>query len=158
MIFTNNLKKMKIFDFFILFLIIAASFLLIYIHYKSYYVFESKRLHAYILYYIILGFSVLFFIFILFLKNIELRKNITLLTYTLLFLSFFSEILISIFFKKIDIVELNRNIRENRAKLILEKFNQKVDTRSKIEIQKDLNASICNFCRFVVPRLVLLKQ
>jgi len=158
MIFTNNLKKMKIFDFFILFLIIAASFLLIYIHYKSYYVFESKRLHAYILYYIILGFSVLFFIFILFLKNIELRKNITLLTYTLLFLSFFSEILISIFFKKVDIVELNRNIRENRAKLILEKFNQKVDTRSKIEIQKDLKKKGIDVALLVTPFRMLPEE
>ena len=42
------------------------------------------------------------------------------------------------FFKKVDIVELKRNIRENRAKLIVEKFNQKVDIREKFEIQKDL--------------------
>ena len=134
----NNLKKIRIFDVLILLLIITATFLLIYIHYKSYFVFESKRLHSYIVYYIGSSLSILFFIFILFLKNIESKKNIVLLIYTLLFLLFFSEALIRILFKKVDNIELNQTIREDRAELILKKFNQKIDTRSPIEIQKDL--------------------
>ena len=151
MFLINYFKKIKLIDLFIIILLATSTLIFLYIHYKSYYVFGSKRLHSYIIYYLFAFLGIIIFLFIFFLKNIELKKNIVLLIYTLLFLTIFSEILIRLFFKIPTELDINKALRENKAKVIFEKFNQKIDTRSPIEVQRDLAKEGIDAALLVTP-------
>ena len=59
--------------------------------------------------------------------------------------------MIRLFFKIPTELEINKALRENKAKVIFEKFNQKIDTRSPIEVQRDLAKEGIDAALLVTP-------
>ncbi len=129
--------KQNLVNILISFLLFVSIVLLIYTFYKSEIVFDSKRINHYLIYYIISSLGILFFTILFFLnKNFKENILISLITFTILF--YIIEIaLIFIFKKNMNEIEVNQKRRIDRAKIILDKYNIEVDTRSKLEFQKD---------------------
>lgn len=120
----------------LLFLCVSAV-LLIYTHYKSYFVFENKRLSNFIIYYVIFSSGILLFSILFFLKD-TFKENILVSLTTFIFIAYISECFF-LFYKKKSLtdIQINEKKRLERAKIILEKYNIEVDTRSKLEFQRD---------------------
>ena len=155
MFFFNNKKKISLINIFIFILLIISSLILAYTHYKTYYIFESTRLSQYLILYICSGISILFFLFLLFFKNTEVKKNIILLICTLFFIIYVSEFFLSFFLKDSDQSQLNQIKKDIRAKIILEKYNKKIDTRSPLQVKKDLKNKGIDVSLLVTPHRML---
>ena len=89
----------------ILVFLCLSVLLLIYTHYKSYFVLENKRLSNYIIYYVIFSSGILFFSILFFLKN-TYKENIIVLLFTFIFIGYLSEGFL-ITFKKTNISEID---------------------------------------------------
>lgn len=145
-------KKIILINFFVYIFLFFSIGLLLYTHYKSYFVFNSTRLNHYLFYYYFSLFSIISFLILSFL-NVEIKKNILLFLFTLIFLAYISEIFVRVFFKNSEktSIENNKTIRENRARIILEKYGQVVDTRSPLQVQKDLKEKDIEAFLLVTP-------
>ena len=135
----------------ILFFLCVSVLLLIYTHYKSYFIFENKRFSNYMIYYIFTSSGILFFSIILFLKD-AFKANIILLLSTFIFIGYLSEIFL-ITFQKTDISDIDKNkeIRLKRAKLIKEKYNIDVEARSPLEFQRDKKKDGIDLSLLITP-------
>ena len=130
------MKKIVINTLISLFLIISI-FLLIYTHYKSSIVFDGKRISNYFIYYIISSLGILFFSILFFLKR-SFKENILVSLVTFIILIYIAEFLF-LFSKNETLtdIQINEKRRLEKAKIVLEKYNLEIDTRSKLEFQRD---------------------
>jgi hypothetical protein len=129
--------KKNILNTIILLSLCVCAVLLIYTHYKSYFVFENKRLSSYIIYYVIFSSGILFFSILFFLKD-TFKENILVSLTTFIFIAYISECFF-LFYKSKSLtdIQINEKRRLEWGKIILEKYNIEVDTRSKLEFQRD---------------------
>ncbi len=143
--------KKNLINIIITFLLLASITLLIYTYYKSEIVFDSKRRSHYLIYYIILSLGILFFCILLFLKK-SVKENVLLTLSSFIILAYVIEgILIFTFNKSLSDIEINKKRRLDRAKVILEKYDINVDTRSKLEFQKDQKKKGTDLSLLITP-------
>lgn len=147
----NNKKIFNLTNFLIYIFLFFSIVLLLYTHYKSYFVFNSFRLNHYLIYYFFSTGSIIFFSVLLFF-NVEFKKNTLLFLFTLIFITYLSEVLVRAIYKgSSDSIKENKRIRENRAKVIFEKYGKVIDIRSPIQVQKELKEKGTDVSLLVTP-------
>ena len=125
----------------IIFFLFISIFLLIYTHYKSAFVYDSKRISFYVIYYIASSTGILFFSFILIL-NKTIKENIITSLITFILLAYISEGILIFLNKKnpkIDDIQMEKERRIKRANLIYKNYNIEVETKSSLEFKEHLD-------------------
>jgi hypothetical protein len=129
--------KKNILNTIILLFLSVSVVLLIYTHYKSYFVFDNKRLSIYIIYYVIFSSGILFCSILFFLKD-TFKENILVSLTTFIFIAYISESFFLFYkYKDLSDIQISEKRRLERAKIILEKYNIEVEKRSILEFQRD---------------------
>lgn len=125
--------------------------LLLYTHYKSEFIYNSSRLNQYLIYYLFSICSIICFSFLLFF-NSEIKKNFLLFIITIIMLVYVFEGIVRVFFKDSEnLIEKNKKIRENRASSILDKYGIEIDTRSPVQVKKDLKKDGIDVSLLITP-------
>ena len=144
----------KYLNIFIFTFIIIFFFLLVYTHYKSEFVYDSKRLSNYIIYYVFFILGIFFFSTLLFL-NQKLKESIIIISFTFIFIAYSTEGALRLIIESKNFIEIEKERRLKRAKSIYEEFGVKVETRSAFEFWRDQQKEGNNLSLLISPYRML---